>query len=317
MTSITDMFRRVREGREATPPFLGDATGGTLAVARDCFEHPETVTLPDGRTLGYAETGDPDGTPVLAFHGVPSGRLGAAVFDGAARAAGLRLVAPERPGVGVSDPDPDRTLTDWPADVTALLDALGVEEAPVVGVSGGGPYALACGALVPERVPRVAVCCGVGPMAAVGPAERLLFLLARGVPGVVRAFLGAEERSARYAPERTVKRRAAAAAPHDRERWSGEIGRVLVASIPAACRHHGVEAFVRDLQLFASDWGFDLALDVPVGLWYGRADRYVPVAMGQYLMEAVPTAEAHFYPDLGHLSTVMENDSAMFGWLRE
>jgi pimeloyl-ACP methyl ester carboxylesterase len=314
--AFTDTVRRFRRGRDATPPFLEDPPEGMLSVARDLLDHPETVTLPDGRELGYAETGDPDGDPVLAFHGIPSGRLGAAVFDRAAREHGCRLLAPERPGVGVSDPDPDRTLTDWPADATALLDALGIDDAPVFGISGGGPYALVCGALDPERFPRVAVCCGVGPPAAAGSRERLLFRSARYTPGVVRALLRVEELSGRYAPERTLERGAAAGAPRDREIRLGEVGRLMLAAGLSARQHHGNAAFVRDLQLYAGDWGFDLAgVEVPVGLWYGRADRYVPAAMGWYLMEAIPTAEGHFYPEYGHLSTVVENEATVLDWL--
>lgn len=317
MTVLTATFRRLRSGRDAVPPFLDDASEGMLSVARDLFEHPETVTLPDGRELGYAETGDPEGEPLLVLHGVPSGRLGAAAFDRVAREHGARIIAPERPGVGVSDPAPGRDLTDWPADVAALLDALGIDSAPVFGISGGGPYALACGALAPDRFPRIAVSCGIGPMAAIGLTDRLAFQAARYTPRAIGAFLRVEELAERYAPERTLERRATAAAPGDRAVWRGEVGKLLVAAGPAARQRHGNAPFVRDLQLYAADWGFDLGtIDVPVGLWYGRADRIVPVAMGQYLMEAIPTAEAHFYPDFGHLSTIVENESTIIDWLR-
>ena len=316
MIGFATTVRRLRGGRNAVPPFLGDASEGMLSVARELFERPRSVALPDGRELGYAETGDPEGEPLLVFHGVPSGRLGAAAFDRVAREHGARVIAPERPGVGISDPAPDRTMTDWPADAAALLDALGVESAPVFGVSGGGPYALACGALAPDRFPRIAISCGIAPMAAIGPADRLVFRAARYAPRTVGAFLRVEEFAERYAPERTVERRATAAAPCDRAIWRGELGRLLVAAGPAARQQHGNAAFVRDLQLYASDWGFDLGtVDVPVGLWYGRADRIVPVAMGRYLMEALPTAEAHFYPEFGHLSAIVGNESTIIGWL--
>ncbi|WP_255151554.1 alpha/beta fold hydrolase [Halorarius halobius] len=298
------------------PPFLDDPSDDLLAVARDLYETPLTIGLPDGRRLGYAEVGDPDGDPVVAFHGVPSGRLGAAVLAATARERGVRLVAPERPGVGASDPDPDRTLIDWPTDVTALFDALGVDAAPVVGISGGGPYALAAGAVAPDRFPRVAVCCGVGPMAAVGRTDRLLFGGARYAPRLVGAFLRGEALSARYAPERTIERRVAAAAPADESLWRGPVGELLVASVPAAVEPHGPAAFVRDLQLYAGDWGVDLGgIDVPVGLWYGRADRIVPAAMGRYLLDAVPTADGHFYADQGHVGAVVENEAAVLDWL--
>lgn len=315
MTDLTATLRQLHGERNAVPPFLDDTAEGMLSVARDLFEHPETVTIPNGRELGYAETGDPKGEPLLVFHGVPSGRLGAAVLDRVAREHGVRIIAPERPGVGVSDPASDRDLTDWPADAAALLDALGIDRAPVFGISGG-PYALACGALASDCFPRIVVSCGIGPLAAVGFTDRLMFQAARYAPRAIGAFLRAEELAERYVPERTLERRAAAAAPRDRGLWRSEIGKVLVAAGPAARQYHGNASFVRDLQLYATDWGFDLGtIDVPVGLWYGRADRLVPVAMGQYLMEAIPTAEAHFYPDFGHLSTIVKNESAIIDWL--
>lgn len=317
MAVLPDPIDRLRERQETEPPFLRGATDGMLAVARELYDDPKTVTLPDGRRLGYAETGDPDGDPVLTFHGIPSGRLGAAVFDRIGRERGVRIVAPERPGVGVSDSDPDRELTDWPTDVVALLDALGIDTAPVFGISGGGPYALACGASRPDRSPRVAVCCGTGPAQAVGLVSRLFSLTARYNPWLIRAFLRLEALSSRQLPERTLERRANAGAPRDRELWRGEVGKLLVASVPAACRHYRTASFARDLQLFARDWGFDLgAIDVPVGLWYGRADQYVPISVGQYLFDAIPTAEAHFYPDLGHVSVIVENHATILDWLQ-
>ncbi|MFC7155360.1 hypothetical protein ACFQPA_07820 [Halomarina halobia] len=94
MNSLVDVPFRRWCGRNALPPFLEDGTEGTLAIARDLFENPDTVTLPDGRKLGYAETGDPDGDPIPAVHGVPSGRLGAALFDRIGRERGVRIVAP-------------------------------------------------------------------------------------------------------------------------------------------------------------------------------------------------------------------------------
>lgn len=317
MTSLTDAARRFRAGRDAVPPFFDGATDGPLAVGREIFEHPRTIELPDGRDLGYAEAGDPDGEPGLVFHGWPNCRTFAAAFDEIGRERGLRIIAPERPGFGVSDPDPDRRLTDWPADVTALMDHLGIETAPVLGVSGGGPYALACAAEIPERTHRVAVGCGVGPMEAVSPAARGPFTLARYAPGVIRAYLRAEEVAARYAPERLLERRAATAAPYDADYWRSEVGQLLVATAVAARQKHGNEHLVTDLQLYAGDWEFDLGdIDVPVGLWYGRQDRLVPPDAGRYLERHVPTAEAHFYPDYGHISVVEENEGDIVAWLR-
>lgn len=304
--------------KSAIPPFLDGEPTGMLSVGRHLFENPSTVELTDGRTLGYAETGAPDGDPVLAFHGIPSGRLGAAVFDHVGRELGIRVVAPERPGVGVSDPDPGRVLLDWPGDVAQCLDALGIDAAPVLGISGGGPYALACGAAAPDRFPRVASCCGLGPVESATRPLRLLLRGANHLPWAIQAFLGVEVRSARYAPEWTIDRRVRSTAPRDEAVWRGDVGKLLVASIPAACRRHGTASFVRELQLFGRDWGFPLeAIDVPVGIWHGRADRINPVEMSTYLRDAIPTAEPYLYPDLGHLSVFTEHDTEMFEWLTQ
>ena len=310
VTTLSGAVRRFRGGRHAVPPFFDGATDGPLAVGRDIFENPRIIELSDGRELGYAEAGDPDGEPGLVFHGWPNCRTFAAAFDEIGRERGLRFVAPERPGFGVSDPDPGRRLTDWPADVTALMGHLGIETAPVLGVSGGGPYALACAAEISERTPWVAVGCGVGPMEAVPVHARAA--RARRRPVVPPGRGG--RRAVR--PERLLERRAATAATHDADDWRGEVGQLLVATAVAARQGHGNEHLVTDLQLHAGNCGFDPGdIDVPVGLWYGRQDRLVP-RRGAVLERAIPTAEAQFYPDYGHVSVVEENESAIVGWLR-
>ena len=316
MINLADSLRRLVRGRDTLPPFLDDPSDELLSVGLDLYENPETVRLPDGRRLGYGEIGDDDGDPVVAFHGVPSGRLGTALLAATAQDQGVRILAPERPGVGASDPDPDRMLTDWPDDVAALLDILDIDAAPVFGISGGGPYALACGAGAPDRFPRVAVCCGVGSMAAIGRMDRLLFSGARYAPRLIEAFLSFEALSARYMPGRTIERRVASSAPEDEALWRGPVGKLLMASIPPAVETHGSAAFVRDLQLYAGDWGFDLGgIGVPVGLWYGRADRIIPEAMGRHLLGAAPTADGHFYAGQGHLGVIAENEETILEWL--
>ncbi len=112
-------------------------------------------TLTDGRRLSYAEWGAADGVPAFYFHGTTSSRLEGALYDSEARAKGVRLITVDRPGVGDSDPLPGRRLRDWPADVAQLADQLGILQYAVAGGSGGGPHALACAALTPQRVSGV------------------------------------------------------------------------------------------------------------------------------------------------------------------
>jgi pimeloyl-ACP methyl ester carboxylesterase len=124
----------------------------------------QTLTMPDGRAVGYADYGPLDATPVLWCHGGPGSRLEPTASAAEASAAGFRLIGVDRPGYGVSTPWPGRTIAGWVPDGLAVLDALGVERAIVLGVSTGGAYALALAAAAPERVTAVLACCALTDM---------------------------------------------------------------------------------------------------------------------------------------------------------
>ena len=143
--------RRIRWSGSRRPPTQGLAS------------NEELVRLPDGRRVAVASHGDPQGMPLFLFHGIPGSRLGLHYVDGPAKQRGVRVVCPDRPGVGRSDPHPERTIPFYAADVGALADALGFERFAVLGYSGGAPYALACGAKLPERVSAVGTMAGAGP----------------------------------------------------------------------------------------------------------------------------------------------------------
>ena len=129
------------------------------------------ITLPDGRLLGYDEVGDPDGTPVLFFHGFGSSRVVRHPDDTIARTLGARVIAVARPGIGLSPRQPERRLTDWPLDVQRLMDHLGLERAAIVAWSGGGPYALATAWQMPGRVTAVGLISAPAPLAGVPGAS--------------------------------------------------------------------------------------------------------------------------------------------------
>jgi pimeloyl-ACP methyl ester carboxylesterase len=312
------MARALEWLRDRVRPPGGDEAAPDLStLCESIADDPRTVSLSDGRDLGYADCGDPDGDPLVVFHGFPNSRVFGALFDAAGREHGVRILAPERPGIGVSDPDPGRTLLDWPGDVAEFLDAVSLDRAPVLGVSGGGPYALACAHATPDRTPRVGVAVGLAPVSSVGLRDRLPFLLARFVPPLVRLQLYRDGRQARGDPEAALADRAEMAAPADGDYWRGEVGRALLESGLEA-RRQGNGPLVDELAIYGRPWGFDLGeIDVPVALWYGRDDRIVPVEMGFHLARAVPTAESHFYPGLGHVSAVERNEEPIVRWLLE
>ena len=122
-----------------------------------------SLRLRSGRRLGYAEYGRADGWPVLFFHGFPGSRYEGRLLDGAARTVGVRIIAPDRPGFGLSDFKPARGMGSWPFDVAELADRLGVGRFSVLGFSGGGPYAAVCGHRLRYRLLAVGLLSGMGP----------------------------------------------------------------------------------------------------------------------------------------------------------
>ena len=269
----------------------------------------KTLRLPDGRLLGYAEYGDPNGMPLLFFHGTPGSRLQAKVSDDTAREVGVRMVAPDRPGLGLSDFQPKRTMLDWAHDVEALADSLHLERFAVMGISGGGPYAAATAYQRPERVTKLALVSTVCPLtfpdATTGmlPAVRLLFRLARRAPWAVNVMMRNMARSGNQ-PERARKRALNSHLPpadiavlEHVESW-----KMLLASSREAFRH-GTRGAAWDFVLCARPWGFRLEeIRVPTLLWHGEADVNAPVAMGHAIARAIPNCQATFVPGEGHLS---------------
>src|SRR5262245_42660039 len=147
-----------------------------------------TVKLADGRSLGFLDLGRADGVPVFFFHGTPGSRLGAAELEPWTEKYGLRVIAADRPGYGLSDPKPGRTLQDWASDVAALADHLGTRRFHVLGESGGGPFALACAAGLGSRVLSATLAASAAPVEmkdftrGMSAMNRVGFFLARHLP---------------------------------------------------------------------------------------------------------------------------------------
>jgi pimeloyl-ACP methyl ester carboxylesterase len=271
------------------------------------------IDLPDGRELAFSETGDPDGTPVLAFHGTPGSRrqILLPMTAEVATSVGVRLVAPDRPGYGHSTFQPDRRLTDWPGDVTAVADHLGIGRFAVVGVSGGGPHALVCAALLPDRVTRAAVVSGVGPLSTVADAEgmmrmnQLLSSLARRSERAVRPLTAVTAAVARHRPEQAIKSMMKQLPESDVAVL--ERPEILEAFVVDA-RHASAtaaRATAQDMALFARPWGFDLSqIVVPVDFWQGDADRNVPPAHARRQADQVKESTLHEITGEGHFMVI-------------
>jgi len=280
-------------------------------------EHvPRGVTLPNGRRLGYAECGRDDGRPVLYFHGVPSSRLDARMFAGAAVAqrVGVRLIAVDRPGCGMSDFQPGRRITDWPADVATFADGIGLSEFAVLGWSGGAAYALACAHALPDRVRAAAVVSGMGPHDVPGltdginPQSRRFFSLNRDHPWIGRLQGRLMAWGARRSPDTFVARTMAALPPVDQNAMGRpEVAAAYVEAV-RECLRHGPRGGQVDTALMASAWRFDPSgISIPVHLWHGERDVEAPAAMGRWMAQTVPTCRSRFLPDEGHISLIVNH----------
>lgn len=277
------------------------------------LNHDPTLNLPDGRRLAYRIYGASAGEPVYFFHGFPGSRLQAALVHDQAQALRIALVAFDRPGFGRSSPARAATVDAIAPDVRALADALGHERLAVLGVSCGGPHALAVARLMPRRVTGVGLLAGIGPMdqpalrAGQLPLLRAMFGLARWQPWLISPLLAMDWLMFRHQPERAVRALASMLTLPDRQclAQSASLRAAFAASLAEAYRQ-GLGGAMREAQRIARFTTAQLAgLSMPVHVFQSGHDRNVPPAMGRFMAEAIATATLHDCPDDGHLSIVL------------
>ena len=267
----------------------------------------QTLRLRDGRILGFAVYGDPNGKPGFYLHGFPGTRLEARIGDAAAKRLGIRIIAPDRPGFGLSDFKPGRTITDWPDDLVEAADILGADRFAVIGLSGGGPYAAACAFSIPHRLTSVAIVSGMSPLNTPGAtdgmrrASRVFFAIAHRLPWITRLTMWWIGRQARNDAGRLLDKMSARLPPADKAVLARlEVRQTFRDDIAEAFRH-GSRGAAWDLSLLARPWGFRLEeIKMEVQIWHGEADTIVSPSMGRHLASAIPNSRARFYPGEGH-----------------
>jgi pimeloyl-ACP methyl ester carboxylesterase len=270
------------------------------------------ITLSSGRKLGYAEYGDPNGVPMLYFHGWPSSRLQGELMDKTGRQRGIRVVAPDRPGIGLSEYHPGRTLLDWPSVVSELTAHLGWTNFHVLGVSGGGPYVLVCAHAMPDRLLSAGVICGAPPLREVGTHDlmwtyRLALWGQQHIPLLLAPGLSVSGQLMRLpAHSPIMKFYARALCERDRLAISDpELFRILMASGRVGISS-GARPLTADGSVYSSDWGIDLgSVRFPIRYWHGGRDKNIPATMAQRLVERLPSAKLTVLPEDGHYSLPM------------
>jgi pimeloyl-ACP methyl ester carboxylesterase len=275
--------------------------------------------------LEYLVSGPPDGRTLLFQPGTPnSAALFRAVVEPAAE-LGLRTVSYSRPGYGQSTPRPGRSVADAAGDIETVLDAVGAQEFVTLGWSGGGPHALAAGALLPERCRAVAVLAGVAPYPAhgidwfTGMGEGNIEEFGAALAGVDELTALLESFAAELATvtgEGVSEAMASVLSPVDRAALTGEFAEEMAAALRRAVSS-GIAGWRDDNLAFVKHWGFDLdQISVPVGIWQGRQDRMVPFEHGQWLAAKVPNAQAHLFATEGHLSIINQVPALLAELLR-
>ena len=269
----------------------------------DDIDH--TLILTGGRQLAYADYGEPGGLPLFYFHGIPGSRRECPFDENLLLTLGVRLICPERPGYGLSDYQPDRTLLDWPADIAQLADALDMNQFAVLGFSGGGPYALACAHELGSRLTAVGLVSGVAPLDAPGmwdsvsPAFHGTHELAASDPALLEQQLA----PAAASPEAVLTMLEEPAPPADKAMLTDPAFRAVYLTNLTESLRQGAKATAWDLHLVDRPWGIDLArIQQPVKLWHGTDDINAPIAMGHYLAQTLPQCTARFMKDEGHVS---------------
>ena len=282
------------------------------------------VQTRDGLTLRIQEGGDLSGFPVLVHHGTPASRLMLDLWLEDAARRGIRLISHDRPGYGGSDPRPGRKLSDEAADAAAIADSLGFEHFATWGVSGGGGPALACAALLPERVTAAACLAGLNPYEERGDE------ITEGMgEDNIQEYGAALEGEASLRP--LLEKEAAEMIGAGREGLAETMESILTGVDKAAASgplfdylfdwtrlglDGGIEGWLEDDISHVSPWGFDVRdIKVPVLIVQGRQDLMVPMSHAEWFVDNIPGAEAWLSEEEGHLTLIANRIPDVHAWL--
>jgi pimeloyl-ACP methyl ester carboxylesterase len=266
------------------------------------------VPMRDGRYLCAVECGDPSGRPAFYFHGGPGSRIGGLLFDDAAKAASVRLIIPDRPGMGFSEPRPGRRVIDWSQDVEDLAEGYALDRFGVFGASGGGPYALATARGLPDRLTSAVVASGIGPLAdepdlvkTFGRASRRFISLAMKRKSVLRVAVKLMTKDSKEDGKNKFTEKVVDDLPDPDAAVIAWINaNPDVQSESTEVRRQGLKHAAADLACVLSPWGFDLReIGTHVSFWHGADDPVIPPSVAQRCAELLKDSEQHIVPG-GH-----------------
>jgi len=286
------------------------------------MEYEGTAKARDGRTLAFVQRGAEDGVPVIVCHGTPGSRRSRHPDPEMYRRHGVRMVAYDRPGYGASDPNIGRSVADAASDIEAIADELGLDRFAVVGGSGGAPHALACGALLEERVLRV------GALVTPAPSDTDDFDFYEGLADVnvrefgaavqgreaIEAFIQPYVDQLRTDPDAVIEEIVSELPEVDREIASREGFRSIMRESFAEAARQGVRGWADDDLAVAKSWGFEPEdVHAEVRLWQGELDVLAPRTHGEYVASRLPNARFELLEGGGHF--LDEQWAVVLDWL--
>src|SRR5215469_16008525 len=266
------------------------------------------VLLPSGRWLGIAEQGDPQGVPVLFFHGFVGSRLQCPPDGPIAAWVGGRLIAVDRPGIGLSDRVPGRRLLDWAADIKMLAEELQISRFAILGWSAGGPHALVCALLLPRQVVALGLASpmggwfvGKGATHHISKEARSITLLVRFCPWVLGPVFKVLQWRLAHQQERLIEDQLRQLPPTDQARLSDLLLRCMLRETAGEAFRQGVGGVYDDTLVVARPWGFlPDAVETPAWLWQGDTDTSVLPVLAEELASKLPQCRAIVLPGEGH-----------------
>ncbi len=267
------------------------------------------LTLTNGLKLGYAEYGDPRGEVMFYFHGWPSSHVQGALFDEPAKRHRIRLICPDRPGIGLSDFQENRMLDDWPDTLTQLAAHVGADNYHVLGWSGGGPYVLVTALRLPRRLLSASIICGAPPLKFLGDRDmfwlyRVMIQLRHYFPTVLGGVLRLGGLTARGDPRKPLLRFLMKLLGEEDRRvllLPGIYDVVRDATLGALNR--GPKNVIADADIYLSEWGFEVSqINYPIHFWHGKQDRNIAWTYTDRIASLIPVASTRWSEIDGHYS---------------
>jgi len=275
----------------------------------------KTITLYDGRVLGYAEAGDLNGIPLFLFHGLNSSRLEVNIVHEKMEKRGIRLIGIDRPGMGLSTFQENRTVLDFVDDVVALADALHIDKFSIMGVSAGTAYALACLHKIPERILFCGLISALAPVFEVSnecmsKETRTFIFISQKFPFLIRPifwFLQGRLSQDNATADKFLKNIMFSLDDVDKDLIKDKHSKEALLETFRESYRQGTQGVAYDAKIvFTKPWGFTLGkIDfTSIHLWHGEKDKGVPLKMSKCMIQNLKNARLKIYPNEGHISII-------------